>query len=32
MLKRTLDDLGAFVSLGLFTACLWIWLGIASGA
>jgi hypothetical protein len=27
-----IDDLGAFVSVGLFTACLCVWLGIAAGA
>ena len=31
MLKDCLDDVGAFVSVGLFTACLWVWFGIAAG-
>jgi hypothetical protein len=31
MIKDTLDHLGAFVSIGLFTACLIVWFGIAAG-
>lgn len=30
-MRDTFDDIGAFVSVGLFTACVWVWLGIAAG-
>lgn len=32
MTKRYLDDAAAFVSLGLFTAVVWLWAGLAAGA
>lgn len=28
MIKSILDDAGALVSVGLFTACIWVWLGL----
>lgn len=32
MFTDILDDIGAFVAVGLFTACAWVWAGIAAGA
>jgi hypothetical protein len=32
MIKATIEDAVAFVSMGLFTACLIVWAGIATGA
>lgn len=31
MIRSYLDDIAAFVSVGLFTACLWVWIGLATG-
>lgn len=32
MTTQYLDDAAAFVSIGLFTAVIWLWAGLASGA
>ena len=32
MIRAYAEDAIAFVAIGLFTACAWVWLGIVAGA